>query len=245
MMARVANPGKAAMKKKRKKKKNPHRRRSAAQRAATKRMIAMARHKHHARKNPRRKKSKHRRRNPAPMILASKHHRRRRRRRRNPDMLRMAWDYGKPAALAALAATIGLGGSFAIARHAFKSRQGIIAASLAAGVVGGVAVGLIDPAAGLVTAMPFMVTAGQNVLAGSASVGGGTATSDAVANLNNGNPNPPKAISGLGDRLLAGRTIDGVYADDLAGTRRLEGVYVDDLSGIEADNLEGIFVEDM
>lgn len=163
--------------------------------------------------------------------LGGGHHGRRRRRRRNPSFLGQAWHYAKPVALAVAAGGAGILGSFALSRVQFQSKAAFVAANGAAAVVTGVAVGMLDPFAGMLVALPFVKDALEAML------------SPLFAKLSNPpgattaqtQPAPQTAgLAGLDDAILQARQMQGVTTDDLGAieTPELAGIEVTDIGAL-------------
>lgn len=96
-----------------------------------------------------------------------RHHRRtHRRRRRNPSgFMGHAWEGVKAAGFGMLAAAVGLGVGFAVMKMGLTSKGALVGANAGAALVGGTALGMLDPVAGRIVAHNFTVSAGQFALA--------------------------------------------------------------------------------
>lgn len=191
--------------------------------------------------NPKRKKKRAKKSNPRRTTKRAKcanpkrsgHHKkkknpRRKKRRRNPGMMSEIWAALKPAAYAGGAAGVGLLGSFGLAMLKLQSRTAVVIANAVAGTAAGVGVGYLDKSAGMIAAAPFMLTAGQNMLAGAIVAAAAKATPAATQT----------AITGLNDKLLEG-------LHEISGIRQLNGVVADDLGDIMADDLESVIADDL
>ena len=149
----------------------------------------------------------------------------------------MAWHYGKPIALAGAAAGAGIMGSFALSRVQFSSKSTFIAASFGAGAVTGVAVGLLDPLAGALVALPFIKDGLEAFLSPL------FAKLSSPAGSSPAQLQPATQTAGLGeldDAILQARALQGVTTDDLGDIvpPELQGIEVDEQFGALASGVD-------